>query len=45
MHKVHFPVPRPLLYCEDPGVIGTAFYVMEHVKVCMYKDAVCVIVY
>jgi aminoglycoside phosphotransferase (APT) family kinase protein len=25
------PVPRPLLLCEDPEVIGTAFYVMEHV--------------
>lgn len=25
------PVPRPLLLCEDPTVIGTAFYVMEHV--------------
>jgi aminoglycoside phosphotransferase (APT) family kinase protein len=21
--------PRPLLYCEDPGVLGTPFYVME----------------
>ncbi len=25
------PVPRPLLLCEDPDVIGTAFYLMEHV--------------
>lgn len=25
------PVPRPLLLCEDPSIIGTAFYVMEHV--------------
>jgi len=25
------PVPRPLLLCEDPAVIGTTFYVMEHV--------------
>lgn len=24
-----FPVPRPLALCEDPGVIGAAFYVME----------------
>ena len=25
------PVPRPLLLCEDSSVIGTAFYIMEHV--------------
>lgn len=25
------PVPRVLCLCEDPAVIGTAFYVMEHV--------------
>lgn len=26
------PVPRMRLLVEDPGVIGTAFYVMEHVE-------------
>jgi aminoglycoside phosphotransferase (APT) family kinase protein len=25
------PVPRALLLCEDPGVIGTAFYLMSYV--------------
>ncbi len=25
------PVPRPVMLCEDPDVIGTAFYVMEYV--------------
>ncbi len=25
------PVPRPLALCEDPGVIGAPFYVMERV--------------
>ncbi len=25
------PVPRAYLLCEDPAVIGTAFYVMDHV--------------
>jgi aminoglycoside phosphotransferase (APT) family kinase protein len=25
------PVPRALLLCEDPGVVGTAFYVMSYV--------------
>jgi aminoglycoside phosphotransferase (APT) family kinase protein len=27
-----FPVPEPLVLCEDPGVLGTAFYVMRHVE-------------
>lgn len=26
------PVPRARLLCEDPSVIGTAFYVMDHVE-------------
>jgi aminoglycoside phosphotransferase (APT) family kinase protein len=26
-----FPVPEPVVYCPDEGVIGTAFYVMGHV--------------
>jgi len=31
---VHTPVraPRPLLLCEDPGVIGAPFYLMERVE-------------
>ena len=28
-----FPVPKPYLYCEDASVIGTEFYIMEHIKV------------
>uniref|UniRef100_G3NI38 Acyl-CoA dehydrogenase family member 11 n=1 Tax=Gasterosteus aculeatus aculeatus TaxID=481459 RepID=G3NI38_GASAC len=28
-----FPVPQPLLHCTDPEIIGTEFYLMEHVKV------------
>uniref|UniRef100_A0A671WE10 Acyl-CoA dehydrogenase family member 11 n=1 Tax=Sparus aurata TaxID=8175 RepID=A0A671WE10_SPAAU len=27
-----FPVPKPLLHCTDTDVIGTEFYLMEHVK-------------
>lgn len=30
--KVDFPVPRVLCLCEDPDVIGTAFYLMDHVE-------------
>lgn len=26
------PVPRALLFCEDPSVIGTPFYLMEHLR-------------
>jgi aminoglycoside phosphotransferase (APT) family kinase protein len=26
-----FPVPEPLLYCDDEGVAGTAFYLMAYV--------------
>lgn len=28
-----FPVPQPILHCTDVGVIGTEFYLMEHVNV------------
>lgn len=28
-----FPVPEPLLYCSDVSVIGTQFYMMQHVQV------------
>lgn len=28
-----FPVPQPLLHCTDVDVVGTEFYLMEHVKV------------
>jgi aminoglycoside phosphotransferase (APT) family kinase protein len=27
-----FPAARPLVYCEDESVIGTAFYVMTHIE-------------
>ncbi len=31
LHPRGFPVPRPYALCEDPEVIGAAFYVMEPV--------------
>jgi aminoglycoside phosphotransferase (APT) family kinase protein len=31
LHGQGFPVARPIVACEDPDVIGTAFYVMEYV--------------
>jgi aminoglycoside phosphotransferase (APT) family kinase protein len=32
------PVPRMRLLCEDPEIIGTAFYVMDHVEGRVYQD-------
>ena len=32
LHPTGFPVPQPFGLCEDPGVIGAAFYVMEMVE-------------
>ena len=31
LHGTEVPVPRPLALCEDEGVIGSMFYVMDHV--------------
>ncbi|NXY82679.1 ACD11 dehydrogenase, partial [Alcedo cyanopectus] len=33
-----FPVPEPLLYCSDVSVIGTEFYVMQHVQGRIFRD-------
>lgn len=35
LYAAGFPVPEPLLYCSDVSVIGTEFYVMQHVQVCI----------
>ncbi len=32
------PVPRTLLLCEDPDIVGTAFYLMEHVSGRIFWD-------
>jgi len=32
LHGGSVRVPRPLLYCDDTGVIGSAFYLMEAVE-------------
>lgn len=39
LYPAGFPVPRPLALCEDPGVIGSIFYVMEHVEGRNFRDA------
>src|SRR5215471_1640872 len=32
LHAQGFPVAAPVLYCDDPAVVGTAFYVMGFVE-------------
>ncbi|MDE2620756.1 MAG: phosphotransferase family protein, partial [Sphingomonadales bacterium] len=39
LHGQGFPVPKPLCLCEDPEVIGTMFYVMEHVEGRVFWDS------
>jgi aminoglycoside phosphotransferase (APT) family kinase protein len=31
LHGQGFPVAVPVLYCDDAGIVGTPFYVMNHV--------------
>lgn len=35
---VGFPVPQMILFCEDPAVIGTPFYVMKFVRGRIFRD-------
>ncbi|MEU1303233.1 phosphotransferase family protein [Streptomyces shenzhenensis] len=39
LHPTRVPVPRPLLLCEDPEVLGAPFYVMEFVEGTPYRTA------
>ncbi len=32
LHRQGFPVPEPVVYCEDPAIAGTAFFVMGFVE-------------
>ncbi|XP_024421861.2 acyl-CoA dehydrogenase family member 11 [Desmodus rotundus] len=38
LFSIGFPVPKPLLYCSDASIIGTEFYVMEHVQGRIFRD-------
>ena len=40
LHPTGFPVPQPYLLCEDQSVIGTIFYVMEHVEGRIYWEPI-----
>lgn len=38
LFETGFPVPEPLMLCEDDTVLGTAFYVMRHVEGRVFLD-------
>ena len=38
MKAANVPVPEPYLLCSDDSVIGTAFYVMEHIQGRIFRD-------
>lgn len=38
LHARGFPVPAPLAFCDDPAVIGTPFYLMDHVEGRLFWD-------
>jgi aminoglycoside phosphotransferase (APT) family kinase protein len=32
LHRQDFPVPEPIVYCDDPEVVGTPFFIMGYVE-------------
>ncbi|XP_061661466.1 nephrocystin-3 isoform X2 [Syngnathoides biaculeatus] len=38
LHSAGFPVPQPVRHCTDVDVIGTEFYLMEHVAGRIFRD-------
>lgn len=38
LHAQGFPVAAPRLLCEDSSIIGTPFYVMDHVEGRIFRD-------
>lgn len=40
LNQRNFPVPRPLIYCDNEKLIGSAFYVMEHIEGRHYHDPI-----
>ena len=38
LHPTDVPVARPFTLCEDDGVIGQAFYIMQHVEGRVFRD-------
>jgi aminoglycoside phosphotransferase (APT) family kinase protein len=40
LNQRNFPVPRPLIYCDNEKLIGSAFFIMEHVEGRNYHDPI-----
>jgi aminoglycoside phosphotransferase (APT) family kinase protein len=40
LQSVYPVIPQPLLYCEDEGIIGTPFYIMQRVKGVILRNRV-----
>ena len=38
LHPTGVPVPRPILYHDDPGLLGTPFYLMERIEGRIFTD-------
>ena len=38
LHSQQYPVPKPLLLCNNENIIGTPFYVMEFVEGRIFRD-------
>ena len=38
LNKTDVPVPKTFSFCEDVSVVGTPFFLMEHVKGSIYWD-------
>ncbi len=39
LHRQNFPVPEPIVYCEDAEVVGTPFFVMSYVDGRIFWEA------
>ncbi len=40
LHPLDVPVPRPIVRCDDPSVIGVPFYLMSHVDGVVLRGSV-----
>ncbi|XP_070569787.1 acyl-CoA dehydrogenase family member 11-like [Ptychodera flava] len=38
LYSVGYPVPRQYIFCKDASIIGTEFYVMEHIHGRIFRD-------
>lgn len=38
LNQRQFPLPRPLIYCDNEKLLGGAFFVMEHIEGRVFQD-------